>query len=310
MISFIIPTYNSAKTIKRAIDSILNQNTDLEYEIIIVDDGSTDNTEEVLKCYENDKRIKYCKKDNSGVADTRNYGVKMATGEYIIFVDSDDYVSENLLNDIERFIRQGIELIKWNVTFVDENLNDYFKPYSVTIENTTGEQGFNKLFGNDDLIDCLWNYAIKKDLMIEFPSGTYHEDFATMPLIIFKAKSFVSINRREYFYVQSENSIMREINTEKTRKKIQDKLTHFDSLINTVNKLNLSQLTKENFGIYAVNSLLAVIKDLKGEDKKLYKKELKNRKIWQYIKIRDLKQLIKRMFIIIRLKYDFNITKL
>ncbi|MBO4816620.1 MAG: glycosyltransferase family 2 protein [Clostridia bacterium] len=310
MISFIIPSYNSANTIKRAIDSILNQNTDLEYEIIIVDDGSTDNTEEVLKCYENDERIKYYKKDNSGVADTRNYGVKMATGEYIIFVDSDDYISENLLNDIERFIRQGIELIKWNVTFVDENLNDYFKPYSVTIENTTGEQGFNQLFGNDNLIDCLWNYAIKKDLMIEFPSGTYHEDFATMPLIIFKAKSFVSINRREYFYVQSENSIMREINTEKTRKKIQDKLTHFDNLINTVNKLNLSQLTKENYGIYATNSLLAVIKDLKGEDKKLYKKELKNRKIWQYIKIRNLKQLIKRMFIIIRLKYDFNITKL
>ena len=310
MISIIMATYNGERYLKEQIDSILNQNTDLEYEIIIVDDGSTDNTEEVLKCYENDERIKYYKKDNSGVADTRNYGVKMATGEYIIFVDSDDYISENLLNDIERFIRQGIELIKWNVTFVDENLNDYFKPYSVTIENTTGEQGFNQLFGNDNLIDCLWNYAIKKDLMIEFPSGTYHEDFATMPLIIFKAKSFVSINRREYFYVQSENSIMREINTEKTRKKIQDKLTHFDNLINTVNKLNLSQLTKENYGIYATNSLLAVIKDLKGEDKKLYKKELKNRKIWQYIKIRNLKQLIKRMFIIIRLKYDFNITKL
>lgn len=310
MISFIIPTYNSANTIKRAIDSILNQNTDLEYEIIVVDDGSTDNTEEALKGYEEDKRIKYYKKDNTGVADTRNYGVKMATGEYIIFVDSDDYISENLLNDIERFIRQGIELIKWNVTFVDENQNEVFKPYSVTIENTTGEQGFNNLFGNDDLIDCLWNYAIKKDLMIEFPSGTYHEDFATMPLIIFKAKSFVSINRREYFYVQSENSIMREINSEKTRKKIQDKLFHFDNLINIVNKLNLSQLTKENFGIYAVNSLLAVIKDLNGEDKKLYKKELKNRKIWQYIKIRNLKQLIKRIFIVIRLKYDFNITKL
>ena len=59
MISFIIPSYNSANTIRRAIDSILNQNTDLEYEIIVVDDGSTDNTEQVLKCYENDERIKY-----------------------------------------------------------------------------------------------------------------------------------------------------------------------------------------------------------------------------------------------------------
>ena len=297
MISFIIPTYNSANTIKRAVDSILDQNTNLEYEIIVVDDGSTDNTEEVLKCYEDVERIKYFKKENSGVADTRNYGVKMATGEYIIFVDSDDYISENLLNDIERFIRQGIELIKWNVTLVDENQNEYYKPYSVIVENTTGEQGFNSLFGNDDFIDCLWNYAIKKDLMVEFPSGTYHEDFATMPLIIFKAKSFVSITKREYFYVQSENSIMRGTNTEKTRKKLQDKLFHFDNLIKKINELNLSQLTKENFSIYAANSMLAVIKDLDREEKPLYKKELKKRKIWKFIKVRNMKQLIKRIII-------------
>ena len=257
MISFIIPSFNSSNTIKRAVESILNQTSNIKYEIIIVDDGSSDNTEEVLKCYDHDERVKYYKKENSGVADTRNYGVLKAVGDYIIFVDSDDYISENLLNDIERFIRQGIELIKWNVR----------------------------------------NYAIKKDLMVEFPSGTYHEDFATMPLIIFKAKSFVSITKREYFYVQSENSIMRGTNTEKTRKKLQDKLSHFDNLIKTINELNLSQFTKENFGSYAANSMLAVIKDLDREEKTLYKKELKKRKIWKFIKVRNMKQLIKRIII-------------
>lgn len=298
MISFIIPTYNSANTIKRAIDSILNQNTDLEYEIIVVDDGSTDNTEQVLKCYENDERIKYYKKENSGVADTRNYGVKMATGEYIIFVDSDDYISESLLKDIEPYLLNEIELIKWSPVFVDEKQNEILKPESVAFDNTTGEHGFNNLFGIDNLLDCLWNYAIKKELMIEFPSGTYHEDFATMPLIILNSKSFVSINKREYFYVQSKNSIMREKNSEKTRKKLQDKLIHFDSLIQNVNQMELSKLTKENFEIYATNSLLAVIKDLDGEDKKFYKKELKKRKVWRYIKIRNLKQLIKRIILL------------
>ena len=299
MISFIIPTYNSANTIKRAIDSILNQSTDLEYEIIVVDDGSTDNTEEVVKYYENDERIKYYNKDNSGVADTRNYGVKMATGDYIIFVDSDDYISENLLKDVEVYILQETELIKWNVTFVDEKQNEILKPESVSFEKVTGEHGFNNLFGIDNLLDCLWNYAIKKELMIEFPSGTYHEDFAIMPLIILNAKSFVSIDKREYFYVQSENSIMREKNSEKTRKKLQDKLKHFDNLIKEVNKMDLQKMTKENFGIYAVNSLLAVVKDLDGEDKTFYKKELKKRKIWRYIKIRNLKQLLKKCIIAI-----------
>ena len=299
MISFIIPSYNSANTIKRAIDSILSQNTDLEYEIIVVDDGSTDNTDKVIKCYDNDERIKYYKKDNSGVADTRNYGVKMATGDYIIFVDSDDYTSKNLLKDIETYILQGTELIKWNVTFVDEKQNEILKPESAAFEKTKGEHGFNNLFGIDNLLDCLWNYAIKKELMIEFPSGTYHEDFAIMPLIILNAKSFVSINKREYYYVQSENSIMREKNSEKTRKKLQDKLKHFDNLIKEVNKMYLQKMTKENFGIYAVNSLLAVVKDLDGEDKTFYKKELKKRKIWRYIKIRNLKQLLKKCIIAI-----------
>lgn len=301
MISFIIPSFNSASTIKRAIESILSQTANIKYEIIIVDDGSIDNTEEVLRNYEKDERIKYYKKENSGVADTRNYGVKMATGEYIIFVDSDDYISHDLLKDIEPFILQNIDLIKWNPIFVDENKNELLKPQSVAFEGVTGEQGFNILFGRDNFIDCLWNYAIKKELMIEFPSGTYHEDFATMPLIILKAKSFVSLDKREYFYVQSKNSIMRNDNDKKTRKKLEDKLMHFDNLIKTSNNMNIQKQTKENFAIYATNSLLVVLKDLNGENKEFYKKELKKRKIWRHIKIRNLKQLVKRIVLLIKI---------
>ena len=301
MISFIIPSYNSASTIKRAIESILSQTANIKYEIIIVDDGSIDNTEEVLRNYEKDERIKYYKKENSGVADTRNYGVKMATGEYIIFVDSDDYISHDLLKDIEPFILQNIDLIKWNPIFVDENQNELLKPQSVAFEGVTGEQGFNILFGRDNFIDCLWNYAIKKELMIEFPSGTYHEDFATMPLIILKAKSYVSLDKREYFYVQSKNSIMRNDNDKKTRKKLEDKLMHFDNLIKTSNNMNIQKQTKENFAIYATNSLLVVLKDLNGENKEFYKKELKKRKIWRHIKIRNLKQLVKRIILLIKI---------
>ena len=301
MISFIIPSYNSASTVKRTIESILNQNANIRYEIIVVDDGSSDNTEEVLKCYDNDERVKYYKKENSGVADTRNYGVLKAEGDYIIFVDSDDYISENLLKDIEPYLMQNIELIKWNPIFVDENKNEILKPSSVSFEKVTGEQGFNILFGRDNFIDCLWNYAIKKELMIEFPSGTYHEDFATMPIIILKAKSFVSLDKREYFYVQSKNSIMRNDNDKKTRKKLEDKLMHFDNLIKTSNNMNIQKQTKENFAIYATNSLLVVLKDLNGENKEFYKKELKKRKIWRYIKIRNLKQLIKRIILLIKI---------
>ena len=300
MISFIIPSYNSASTVKRAIESILNQNANIRYEIIVVDDGSSDNTEEVLKCYDNDERVKYYKKENSGVADTRNYGVLKAEGDYIIFVDSDDYISENLLKDIEPYLMQNIELIKWNPIFVDENKNEILKPSSVAFEKVTGEQGFNILFGRDNLIDCLWNYAIKKELMMKFPSGTYHEDFATMPLIILNAKSFVSLDKREYNYVQSNNSIMRNKDDKKIRKKLEDKLNHFDNLIKRTNELNIQKQTKENFAIYATNSLLAVVKDLDEKDKIYYTSELKKRKISKYIKARNIKQIIKKFILSVK----------
>ena len=301
MISFIIPSYNSASTIKRAIESILNQNANIRYEIIVVDDGSSDNTEEVLKCYDNDERVKYYKKDNSGVADTRNYGISKAVGDYIIFVDSDDYISENLLKDINPYLMQNIELIKWNPIFVDENKNEILKPSSVAFEKVTGEQGFNILFDRDSLIDCLWNYAIKKEIIMEFPTGTYHEDFATMPLIILNAKSFVSLDKREYNYVQSNNSIMRNKDDNKTRKKLEDKLNHFDNLIKQSSKMNIQKQTKENFAIYATNSLLAVVKDLNEKDKIYYTSELKKRKISKYIKARNIKQIIKKL--ILNVKY-------
>ena len=89
-VSFIIPAYNSTKTIKRAIDSILKQNNNkLDFEIIIVDDGSEDKLRNLIKQYESDdlKNIKYFKKENGGVASARNYGVQKAQGDYIIFVD-------------------------------------------------------------------------------------------------------------------------------------------------------------------------------------------------------------------------------
>lgn len=302
MISFIIPTYNAEKTIQNTINSILKQSeTSLEYEIIVVDDGSTDNTKKLIQELESNEKIKYYSKENSGVADTRNFGVQKSNGEYIIFVDSDDYVSQNLLKDIEPYIKQNIDLIKWNPLFVDENKEILSTPKSAYFDIVTGEEGFNLLFGKDNLIDCLWNYAIKKEIMLEFPKGTYHEDFATMPLVILNAKTMVSLNKFEYYYVQTENSIMRSNDKQINKKKLQDKLIHFDNLIKQANNMNISKKTKENLKIYATNSMIVVVKDLEKEEKEFYIKELKKRKISKHIKIRNFKQLLKKAYL--RIKY-------
>jgi glycosyltransferase involved in cell wall biosynthesis len=98
-VSVIIPTYNCAQYITEAIESVLNQ-TYKDFEIIVVDDGSTDNTNEILRSYIEKKKIRYFYQENSGVSSARNMGVRVSQGEYISFLDSDDFWEVNHLQQL------------------------------------------------------------------------------------------------------------------------------------------------------------------------------------------------------------------
>ena len=130
MISVVIPTYNREKTIKRAIDSILNQ-TYKDIEIIIVDDCSKDNTEEIIKQYK-DNRIKYIKLDkNSGACAARNKGIELAKGQYIAFQDSDDYwKSDKLEKQLENMKKEksDIDFCEINVKGESQKNKTIIKP--------------------------------------------------------------------------------------------------------------------------------------------------------------------------------------
>ena len=116
-ISVIVPVYNTEKYIEKCLDSIVNQ-TFQDIEIIVVNDGSTDHAEEKILKYPS---TKYYKKENVRLSDDRNYGSSKATGEYIAFVDSDDYLDINLFAELEPYMNQEIDLIKFQVQKVDEN---------------------------------------------------------------------------------------------------------------------------------------------------------------------------------------------
>ena len=335
MISFIVPAYNAKKTIKKCLETLLNQkNTKLDYEIIVVDDGSTDETAEIIKeKFSNallSAKIRLYSKENGGLSSARNYGVSKASGDYYIFVDSDDFVGTTLLHDIEQYITNGIELIKWKTNITYKQAGDYLdkeQEICPTFDVCTGEEGFNKLFGKADLIVPVWDYAMKKNLFIEFPIGRYHEDFSVMPLVIFNAKSMVCINKFEYHYVQTDKSIMRN-NPESEKKKIDDVLIAFDELIKKTDeyytiteevkadekisdimnekfdqdskKLALCKKTKENAKIFYTYSLLEPYKNMSGDNKDYFLKEIKKRKVGKYIKVRGPKSLIKKILISIK----------
>ena len=110
----------------------------------------------------------------------------------------------------------------------------------------------------------------------------------------------VITGKYEYYYVQTEESIMRTTNNEKNKKKLEDMLNNFDDIIRKSESLELEKRTRENLAIFGAYSLIAKCNDLDGEELKKFKKELKKRKIVRYIKVRGLKSFIKKIYLSIK----------
>lgn len=316
-ISIIVPVYNTGDKFKKCLDSLVNQ-TVKDIEIIIINDGSTDNSEEIIKEYikeykeqieansnEDAVKIEFYSKENEGIAKTRNYGIEKANSDYILFVDSDDYIDIKLVEKLLPYIEQNIDLIKFKLQRVNENGEILEKTDGPVFEKTTGQDGFNKLYSQDVLLDSPCVYLIKKELFKKNNftfKRTYHEDFGLMPLVIVSAKDIVSTPYYLYSYVQSSNSLMRNDDYNKTLKRIEDVWFHYDNAMNKIEKMNLEKTTKENIKIYYTNAVILKIYELKEEDQKQFIKEIKKRKMYKNIKVRNLKQLIKRYLLKFNIK--------
>lgn len=297
-ISIIVPFLNAEGCIEDCINKLLMQTYE-NIEIVLVNDNSTDNSEYIIQRYLSNEKIKYYKveEETIGNAKARNIGIEKATGDYFIFVDVDDYIDKNLLNSLIKYIDEDYDLVKYKMTIVSENQEEIKKVEGPVFENLTGEEAFNKLCFEDVLLDSPCIYLMKKDLFkngdLKFKENTYHEDFGLMPKIILNAKNVASCNLYGYYYVQSNNSIMRD--KKKTLKKAYDKFSHYDDMLKYIKDLNIEEITKENILIYYTNSIIMSLKDLKGDDEKEYIKEMKKRDMRKNIKVRNLKQLIKRI---------------
>ena len=311
-ISVIVPVYNTEKYIEKCLNSILKQKN-VSYEIIVVNDGSTDDSEQIIKRFEetNPDIIKYYKKTNGGLSDARNYGIDKANGEYLCFVDSDDYIAEELFESLEKYINKDIELIKSKTIKVDENYKEVDKIVGPIFGKLSGEQGFDKLFANDILIEPAWLYLYKKDLFvrnnIRFPVNKYHEDWAIVPYLIISAKTCASVDVYGYYYVQSSNSITRNNTDEKIRKRAYDLLEHYDNLIIKLSEGKFEDKTKEDFKVYMSNCVILKLEELPERYQNEYIGEIKKRKIIDNIKAKNIKQLIKKAILKINIKLYLKI---
>ena len=218
LVSVVIPVYNVEKYVARCIESVINQ-VYSNIEIIIVNDGSTDNSENICKAYdEMEDRIVYIYQENQGLAGARNTGICYAKGEYIVFVDSDDYVAVNYVSRLYELIKQydaDIAMCGHRKTCRDDEIVDeVFYP----LYQYSGQELIRSMYEHDILeINVAWNkmYHRKMFAKEQFPVGKLHEDFVLNTKLMYYSKRIVYTYEPLYFYYQSQNSITRRVITKR-----------------------------------------------------------------------------------------------
>lgn len=205
LVTFILPVYNAENTLRRCLDSILKQ-TYCDYEVIIVDDGSIDNSGKICDSYSlNDNRFRVVHKENAGVASARQLGVSLATGEYVIHIDSDDWIESNMLSDMMNEISDADILV-----------SDYYyntkhgQSYVRQVDCTTSEELLEKII-KGEVFGSLWHKLIRRNLYqnIKFNTDlTFCED----QLLLFKILTtyqckVMNLHKAYYHYECNDGSI-------------------------------------------------------------------------------------------------------
>ena len=323
-ISIIVPIYNVEKYLTNCIDSILNQ-TFKDFELILVNDGSTDNSLEICKHYKDiDDRICIIDKKNGGASSARNAGLDIAKGEYIGFVDSDDYIHpqmyELLYNQIIKN-KADISMCEFKRVsqFNKKELSDKVI-LNQEVEILNNKEAVVKLeeYGSVTYV-VAWNKLYKKSLFnnIKFKEGIIHEDEYIIHRLLYQVNKLVYIKKELYFYLQREGSIMDKklninsidylISSVDSLLAYSDKIRFFDekNLINLKEKYEYVYLSKilKNYSIldknYHNNKKLLT---LKNDFRKLLKILLKS-------KNNSIKEKISLIIFAINPNIYYKITK-
>lgn len=210
-ISVIIPVYNVEKYLKRCLDSIINQ-TFKDLEIICINDGSTDNSAQILDEYANkDSRIKIITQPNSGLSATRNKGINIAQGEFISFIDSDDWIAENFYEKLYKTaIKYDADMAVCGII----RLSEYRKKYLLQFQKEIILENSDKKFEicNIPDINYVWNKIYKLDKIrkynLKFLEGYVYEDVLFTPQTVFYLKKLVTVPHTYYYYWRTPNSIV------------------------------------------------------------------------------------------------------
>ena len=210
LISIIVPVYNVEKYLERCVESIIGQ-TYKNIEIILVDDGSKDNSGKICDDFmKKDNRIKVIHKENGGLSDARNAGIEIAKGEYIGFVDSDDYIEKDMFETLYNLCKENDAEISM-VSYYE-----YYNGKLIAVRKNEKIEKFDKIGAIKELLidkkiqSYAWNKLFKRELSenIQFPTNKNFEDIATTLKLFEKANNFALLEEPKYFYLRRDDSII------------------------------------------------------------------------------------------------------
>lgn len=215
IISLVVPVYNVAPYLSRCLDSLISQKYP-SLEIICVNDGSTDLSGSILNLYaKKDPRIKIISQPNQGLSAARNTGIRSATGEWMGFIDSDDYITPDCISKIAQHISNDIDLICWGATAVKQNSEEDI--FWLDVQNQhlrlrfKGKKRFTQRVALKTPV-TVWNKLFRKSILkqyqITFPQGLLFEDNAFYWKYFPFCKRAYFIQEPFYFYTQRVHSIM------------------------------------------------------------------------------------------------------
>lgn len=204
-VSIIVPVYNVEAYLAKCLDSLVNQ-TLKEIEIIVVNDGSPDNSKKIIDTYSNKyDNIHAFDKENGGLSDARNFGIKKAKGEYIAFVDSDDYVDTSMYEKMYNKAKSGnYDMVVCDLNYVYDDR--VMRAYSNVKEDT---EKIKEVMLN--IYPAAWNKIFKRELLsdIKFKRGIWFEDVEFIYRLLPHVKNIGVVNEPLYQYLQRDGSITR-----------------------------------------------------------------------------------------------------
>lgn len=294
--SVIIPVYQLEQQIGRLLTCFKNQ-TYTNFEVFVIDDGSTDRLKEVVTPYLQDTRFRIYEKKNGGVASARNFGLNYVTGDYVLFIDGDDYIELDFLEQIQTAAMDNpnIDVIKYQMDLVEENGKLIRKVFDTAFSKLPTVEAFRTLIQGEYVeppVLYAYRAAFLKEHEFRFQEGKSHSEFGFTPLVLIYAKSVVSLAYWGYHFVDRSGKKIPDEKETITRK-MYDILSQFDFMKKKVlDDETMKEDTKKVFFDYIAYAVIMWGTKLPDESIPAYVLELEKRGVADMLVANTISKMI------------------